>query len=343
MTGAITATIHTLQTGQDVLFGPPSPIGTSLAVNADVTPLGGSGTGSQVLVSMLRSRVTLRKDSVYTVTSAVSLAPPSTLRTDNTNYPDWVKQRFLQVPDELPRRVRRLAEHVAGTQKNEFDRASAIEAYLRQFPYNSQIAAPPPGTDGVDYFLFDVKQGYCDYYASAMVMMLRSIGVPARFVAGYAPGEFNNQSEAYVVLEQNAHAWVEVFFPSYGWVQFEPTASEPVLLRPTQAPQETVTPAGGAANPNEDLQDVMQQKRQGLSGTTGAADPLPQATAMDWIKGHTLGLGLGALSLAVLGGWACSCGAGTVTFSRSTTVCCYGCSSCSTAGRSVCTSLGQRV
>jgi len=302
MTGAITATIHTLQAGQDVLFGPPSPIGASLPVNADVTPLGGSGTDRQVLVSMLRSRVTLRKDSVYTVASAVSLAPPSSLRTDNTSYPDWVKQRFLQVPDELPARVRQLAQRIAGTQKNEFDKASAIEAYLRQFPYNTQIAAPPAGTDGVDYFLFDVKQGYCDYYASAMVMMLRSIGIPARFMAGYAPGDFNSQTSAYLVLEQNAHAWVEVFFPSYGWVQFEPTASQPVLLRPAQAPQQAVPPVGGATDPNQDLQDILQQKRQPHSVATGAADPSLQANLLEWIKGHALGLGLGALVLALAGG-----------------------------------------
>ena len=302
MTGALTATIQTLQPGQDVLFGPPSPIGASLAVNANVTPLHDSETGSEVLVSMLRSRVSLRKDSVYTVASAVSLAPPSALRTDSAEYPDWVKQRFLQVPDELPARVRQLARGVAGTQKTAFDQASAIEAYLRQYPYNTQIAAPPAGKDGVDYFLFDVKQGYCDYYASAMTMMLRSIGIPARFVAGYAPGEFDSETSKYTVLEQNAHAWVEVFFPSYGWVQFEPTAAQPVLLRPTQAPEEVAPPVGGELNLNEDLQNIRDQKREPHSVAVGGVEPTLQANPLDWIKGHALGLGLGALAAALAGG-----------------------------------------
>jgi transglutaminase-like putative cysteine protease len=305
MMGAISATIHTLQPGQNVLFGPPSPIGATLPVDADVTPLGGSGADAKVLVSLLRSRTNLRNNSIYTVASAVSMAPPASLRTDNTNYPDWVKQRFLQVPDELPARVKQLAQRVAGNQKTEYDKASAIEAYLRQFPYNTQIAAPPTGTDGVDYFLFDIKQGYCDYYASAMVMMLRSLGVPARFVAGYSPGEYNSQTGAWVVLEANAHAWVEVFFPSYGWVQFEPTASQPVLLRPTQAPQTSVPPVGGSSDPNQDLQDMLEQKRQAHSSATGAADlPSPQADPLGWIKSHALGLGLGTLALATVGGLA---------------------------------------
>ncbi len=304
MTGAVTATIHTLQSGQNVLFGPPTPIGTSLPVNADVTPLDDSASGGQVLVSMLRSRVSLRKDTVYTVSSAVSMAPPSVLRADNTDYPDWVKQRFLQVPKELPARVHQLAQRVAGRQENEFDKASAIEAYLRQFPYNTQISAPPPGADGVDYFLFGVKQGYCDYYASAMVMMLRSIGIPARFVAGYAPGNYDSQTGTYVVLEQNAHAWVEVFFPSYGWVQFEPTASEPVLLRPTQAPEQALPPVGGVSDPNQDMQDIRQQKRDAGSGPVGTVDTAQTAGPADWIKSHALGLGLGALGIAMAGGMA---------------------------------------
>ena len=115
---------------------------------------------------------------------------------------------------------------------------------LRTYPYNQGIAAPPPGADAVDYFLNDVKEGYCDYYASAMVVMLRSVGIPARFAVGYTPGKEAPQQAQdedgliqYRVQENNAHAWPEVFFPSYGWVQFEPTASEPLLVRPADAPE----------------------------------------------------------------------------------------------------------
>ena len=103
---------------------------------------------------------------------------------------------------------------------NPYDKADAIEKLLRTYKYNQGISAPPAGQDGVDYFLFDVKEGYCDYYASAMVVMLRSVGVPARFVVGYTPGQLKQQNEqtdeapVYRVLERNAHAWPEVYFPS---------------------------------------------------------------------------------------------------------------------------------
>ena len=104
------------------------------------------------------------------------------------------------------------------------------------------------------------------------------------------------------MLEENAHAWVEVFFPSYGWVQFEPTASQPVLLRTTQAPEEVAPPVGGELNLNEDLQNIRDQKREPHPVAVGGVEPTLQANPLDWIKGHALGLGLGALAAALAGG-----------------------------------------
>jgi hypothetical protein len=94
------------------------------------------------------------------------------------------------------------------------------------------ISAPPPGRDGVDYFLFDSRQGYCDYYASALVVMARAVGIPARLASGYTRGEYRSVSDDYLVRELNAHTWVEIYFPHYGWVEFEPTASQPLIARP---------------------------------------------------------------------------------------------------------------
>jgi hypothetical protein len=79
----------------------------------------------------------------------------------------------------------------------------------------------------VDYFLFDLQQGYCDYYATAMVVMARSLGIPARLAVGYATGEYDPELEAYQVTRANAHSWAEVYFPEYGWIRFEPTATLP--------------------------------------------------------------------------------------------------------------------
>jgi transglutaminase-like putative cysteine protease len=124
--------------------------------------------------------------------------------------------------------VRELAADTVARLDNPYDKADAIEKFLRNYQYNQNIAAPPAGRDGVDYFLFDLKEGYCDYYASTMVVMLRAVGVPARFVVGYTPGQIKAQNELdegleqYRVLERNAHAWPEVYFPSYGWIQLSP-------------------------------------------------------------------------------------------------------------------------
>jgi len=241
-TRQITATIRSLELSQETVFAPPQPVRVSVPVNADFTPV--TESEEKRAISLLRSRVDLARYGPYEVTSAVSDASPDRLREDKADYPAWVRDRYLQLPGNLPARVAELAAQVTAPYDNPYDKANALEAFLRTYTYNQQIAAPPPGADGVDYFLFDVQQGYCDYYASAMVVMLRSVGVPARFVIGYTLGRPLNEDErsgpqeamVYRVLERNAHAWAEVFFPSYGWVQFEPTASEPLLVRPTPEP-----------------------------------------------------------------------------------------------------------
>ena len=185
------------------------------------------------------------------------------------------------MPESLPQRVRVLAEAITGAQpigralgvqmapidqertdsvshyylsksrlkvsifNNAYDKAKALETYLRNIKYNELIEAPPAGQDGVDYFLFDAREGSCDYDASAMAGMARAIGIPARVAAGYSQGEYNPDTGAYRVREKNAHAWVEVYFPRYGWVEFEPTAAEPAIVRPQ--PPRVVDPSKDAA------------------------------------------------------------------------------------------------
>ena len=124
-----------------------------------------------------------------------------------------------------------------------YAKAKAIESYLRTIPYNDAIPAPPASVDPLEYFLFDLHQGYCDYYATAMAMMLRSVGVPARAVSGYAEGIYDPEAGVYFITERDAHTWVEVFFPEYGWIEFEPTAGESQLDRPQShdSPEMAVT------------------------------------------------------------------------------------------------------
>ena len=103
---------------------------------------------------------------------------------------------------------------------------SSLEQYLRTITYNENIPAPAFNQDPIDYFLFDIQEGYCTYYASSMVMMLRSQGIPARMATGFAQGELQANKFLSLVKENDAHTWVEVYFPGYGWVNFEPTADE---------------------------------------------------------------------------------------------------------------------
>jgi len=154
------------------------------------------------------------------------------LRRASTEYPQWITNRYLQVPEEVTPETVSLAASLTSGAANVYDKATAVQNYLREnIAYNDQIDAPPPDVEPIDYTLFVSKEAYCTYYASAMAIMLRSQGIPARIVNGYVQGDYDEQSRSYRVRASNAHTWVEVYFPAYGWVQFEPTASIPVLVR----------------------------------------------------------------------------------------------------------------
>jgi hypothetical protein len=152
------------------------------------------------------------------------------LRNASNVYPAWVQKQYLKLPESVPERVLALARELTASKANPYDRAIAIQTYLRQFPYTTEVPAPPSGRDVADYFLFDLKHGYCDYYATSMVVLARAAGIPARLVIGYANGTYDRERAEYIVTENFAHSWVEIYFPNIGWVEFEPTASEPVIL-----------------------------------------------------------------------------------------------------------------
>ncbi len=169
----------------------------------------------------------------YRVAARLPSPSAAQLRAAGRAYPAWVEQTYLQLPRSLPLRVWELALDLTSTQPTPYDQALAIQGYLRRFSYTLDLDRPPAGRDLVDYFLFDLQRGYCDYYASAMVVLARAAGLPARLVQGYAAGRSLDERQ-YLVTEADAHAWVEVFFPGYGWVEFEPTPSLPAIQRPSQ-------------------------------------------------------------------------------------------------------------
>ncbi|MGE5251854.1 MAG: transglutaminase-like domain-containing protein [Bacteroidota bacterium] len=167
----------------------------------------------------------------YTATSLRLEPAEAALREAASAYPAWIAQRYLALPDSIPERVLALARNLTASAPTPYDRARAIEGYLRRFPYTLDVPAPPGPRDAADFFLFDLKRGYCDYYATAMVVLSRAAGLPARFVTGYASGAYDPASASYIVTADNAHSWAEIYFPGAGWVEFEPTASQPLPYR----------------------------------------------------------------------------------------------------------------
>jgi transglutaminase-like putative cysteine protease len=164
-----------------------------------------------------------RTNIQYTSSGNASTATARTLSREDGVIPPEILRTYTQLPATLPRRVDRLARQLTQDSDTVFDKAKAIENYVKSFPYNLNISAPPEGRDGVDYFLFDLQQGYCDYYASSMTVMLRTLGIPARYVLGYATGQFNVNSNSWEVLKLNYHSWVEVYHGDLGWIRYEPT------------------------------------------------------------------------------------------------------------------------
>jgi len=166
----------------------------------------------------------------YRADSLVPMVSAEQLREVYPSYPPWIMERYLTLPDSVPDRVLGLARDLTATAPTQYDRAVAIETYLRStYPYTLNVPLPAPGADVVDYFLFVAKRGYCDYFASSMVVLARAAGLPARLAVGYATGTYDSFQAAYFVTEADAHAWVEIYFTGYGWIPFEPTSGRSLL------------------------------------------------------------------------------------------------------------------
>jgi transglutaminase-like putative cysteine protease len=172
--------------------------------------------------------------TTYRADSLVTAVSEKELRSAGSDYPEWVRNRYLTLPDEVPARVKSLALDLTATAPTPYDRARAIEAYLRTFTYTLDVPTPPFDQDVADYFLFDLKKGYCDYYATAMVVLARAAGLPARLAMGYATGDYDIFNARYIVTEADAHSWPEIYFPGYDWIEFEPTAGLPPIRRPAE-------------------------------------------------------------------------------------------------------------
>lgn len=216
-------------------------------------------------VSLLELPNELFAGERYQVLSAVSTVTVHELKNTGTNYPQWVLQQYLQVPPEITPRTRDLAKSLTVGLTNTYDIADAVTTYLREnITYSRVIPALPANQEPLDWFLFDLKQGFCNYYASAEVILLRSLGIPARLAVGYAQGDTVTQPtpglppdigqpygpQTFQVREKDSHAWPQVYFPDIGWVEFEPTSSIREIVRPSGEAQPTaVAPTGPQPTP----------------------------------------------------------------------------------------------
>jgi transglutaminase-like putative cysteine protease len=156
----------------------------------------------------------------------VSLLPearPAKARTAGTDYPQDVQNLYLQLPEKLDPRIPQLARRITAAADNPYDKSVVLESYLRRnYGYTLNLAGKP-GSDPLAQFLFVTKAGHCEYFASSMAVMLRTLGIPSREVNGFLPGEFNDVAGDYIVRASDAHSWVEAYFPGSGWITFDPT------------------------------------------------------------------------------------------------------------------------
>jgi transglutaminase-like putative cysteine protease len=207
--------------------------GTALAVRGNFTGESGGfnprrnyvvrdSTGS--LTNPFHNFVSIR----YTAIAQLPLLDRARLESAGTSYPAAISETYLQLP-EIDLRIPELARTATARVSTPYDKAATLEAFLKsKYSYTLDLTGNP-GKDPLAHFLFETRAGHCEYFASSMTVMLRTLGIPAREVNGFLPGEFNELGGDYIVRASDAHSWVEAYFPGTGWIVFDPTPDAPVM------------------------------------------------------------------------------------------------------------------
>ena len=226
--------------GQKMLWGGgeftsgPSAITYTVSTNlkTDILLMGGSfiSADNPALVQVsagdiiaIRMPRILGPGEEYSVTSRFLSPSPAQLSSAAGGYPPPIADYYLQLPENFPENIRQLSRDITRNARTPYDKVLAINSYLAKIPYQDKIKDPPRNVDGVAHFLFDQKAGFCLYYASAMAVMLRSVDVPARLSVGYLPGEPGEEVGEYILRDRHYHAWPQVYFNGYGWIDLEAT------------------------------------------------------------------------------------------------------------------------
>jgi Transglutaminase-like superfamily/TgpA N-terminal domain len=276
------------------------------------------------VLAWLRTNGKLAAGDVYNVTSYISAADIASLQaiplpkyapsfTPNPSIPDvapppgyyepGIVTTYTQLPKDLDPNIKIKAEQVTLGAKNMYDMAVDLENYLHDnFKYNTHINLPA-GQEAVSWFLFrSGNQGFCNYFATAMAVMARELGMPARVVAGYTNGTFDSKTHEWIVRGSDAHAWTQIYFAQYGWVNFEPSANFPTFNRP--AVTATSVPIGN--NGNNGQGSVVTGKKpkpdQNLQGSGGVGLPVGGSGGVGAQVEQDIGTALLLLFVLILGG-----------------------------------------
>lgn len=218
---------------------------------------------------------TLDIGKTYSVSSSVISATPGELAEAGTDYPEEIMKYYLQLPDSLPDRVRTLSANITANATTPYEKVLAIGDNLSQFSYSLKADVPPEGADAVEFFCFNEQSGACGDFATAMVVLLRAAGVPSRFCIGYRYGELDPATDRYVVLVSNRHAWAEVYFPGYGWVEFESTPG-------SRSPRGIVGVEAFTSSGTTEIWDPYIYMEQILTGSTVASSSYqPSKVSLD--------------------------------------------------------------
>lgn len=244
--------LRTLSASDSVASPSTSSTDQSTATEAD--RIGGE---AEDVVAVVSPRL-LPPYERYTVVARLTAVTPDELSRAGEDYPPWVTHHYLQLPDSLPERVRQEGQKVALGMETPYDTVVAIKRFLDEYKYDRTTETSHGGADAVDSFLFNEREGNCIGFASSMVVMLRSIGVPARLCTGYLRGELDTDSGNLIIQGLHYHAWAEVYFPGYGWIEFEATPSAPS--------EEAISGVGNSFRYVEELPPETQTDRYGTYG-----------------------------------------------------------------------------
>ncbi|MEK5133055.1 transglutaminaseTgpA domain-containing protein [Bacillus sp. FSL W8-0645] len=292
------------------------PIGTIMLMPMENIPLQMMGKTEKIVPSIQNAPKNLGNYQVTFLSPTFILEDLQRIKVPTKKQVNQeVGREYLQLPSSLPERVKTLANSLTETKDNMYDKAKAIEDYLgsAKFSYETQnVAVPSRNEDYVDQFLFDTMIGYCDNFSSSMIVMLRSIGIPARWVKGYTSGQlYETQMDGnnvYEVTNNNAHSWVEVYFPNRGWVTFEPTkgftnpetfTNEAVSSDQTDDDQKKEDQSSSDACEDQQAEQPQQETEQPAEPKKQTAQAKPNMVHV----GSILGFAIGAMVLLGLMSW----------------------------------------